>query len=201
MNHLVSSPQTQHGRQTQEPDREPVQSGFEIFWIVCVGLVVTALVIYFLSYRKNALLKVQHAEWQHIKSALFVYQAWFGEMPPAADPQSIRSHYDRCYHRSEQSFDAFVASLPHRLEDLDEREAVLFWLDGTSTRAAGWDRPVLIQPDSKKIVDVDGDGWPELVDCMGNVFLLRAGQLYVLDPQTNQVIPATVMVSDNTGTN
>jgi len=182
----VSNHGTQHAR--QEANATAVRkSPFSFSFVVALLLVAGLLFGPFLySQYRNAVFEAknltQQVELIQLRQALENYTVKMGQFPPPATRADIEAHL----RQSNCGFDGTLSqlgTLENNLDDLDERETLVFWLGGEAGKTIfiSPKRMVHFEFDLDQLTDIDNDGWPEYKNAMNRYFILRNEEVYLYD--------------------
>jgi len=182
---------TQHAKQEANatPERQsPFSCGFIVMVLIGIGLLVGPF-LYASLYdaTSDAQNLTQLTEFIQLEHALESYIANVGVPPPSTSQNEVKQHIIeslQIHGNSISQFDDF----PNDLDELDEREALVFWLGGKALErnSSTFQNAVYFEFPPMHLHDTDDDGWPEYLNKLGNCFIYRNGKILLHDKLQNK---------------
>ena len=114
-----------------------------------------------------------------IKAAIAEYKKELGQLPPTTtDPNAIDEHLSLV-----ESTKSCRQVFADRLQKLDEREILPFWLGEAGTQLLPTDKKIFFEFLPQYLSDIDGDGWMEYSTQHNSFFYFEDGQVVVKTQQ------------------
>lgn len=162
-------------------------------WSIVLVLILVVLLMACLvpvsAVRINGGSASEIVELKQLEMSLHLYGDEFGEAPPHLNRESIENHI-KMNRGDEFDFEVWQDELPHELSDLDDYEALVFWLNGEAWRLVDrrQEGPQFFAFCDTNLVDRDNDGWKEYESPKGNLYVYWHGGVYFEDSSTKEWI-------------